>query len=59
MILSGAAIAVVIEILGIRDACGGGLYLPLRTTSAIMVGGLVRHWFEKRKMFRRGGVGRR
>ena len=26
-----------------------GLYLPLRTTAAIMVGGLIRHWYEKRK----------
>ena len=50
MILSGAAIAVVIEILGIPVMpVAVGLYLPLRTTSAIMVGGLVRHWFEKRK----------
>ena len=26
-----------------------GLYLPLRTTAAIMVGGLIRPWYEKRK----------
>lgn len=51
MILAGAMIAVVIEILGIPVMpVAVGLYLPLRTTSAIMVGGLVRHWFEKRKV---------
>lgn len=50
MILSGAAIAVVIEILGIPVMpVAVGLYLPLRTTSAIMVGGLIRHWYEKRR----------
>ena len=50
MILAGAAVAVVIEILGIPVMpVAVGLYLPLRTTSAIMVGGLVRLWFEKRK----------
>lgn len=51
MILAGAMIAVVIEILGIPVMpVAVGLYLPLRTTAAIMVGGLVRHWFEKRKV---------
>mgnify|MGYP002791577655 CR=1 FL=1 len=50
MILAGAAIAVVIEILGIPVMpVAVGLYLPLRTTSAIMVGGLIRHWYEKRR----------
>lgn len=50
MILAGGAIAVVIEILGIPVMpVAVGLYLPLRTTAAIMVGGLIRHWFEKRK----------
>ena len=50
MILAGAAIAVVIEILGIPVMpVAVGLYLPLRTTAAIMVGGLIRHWYEKRK----------
>lgn len=51
MILAGAMIAVVVEILGIPVMpVAVGLYLPLRTTAAIMVGGLVRHWFEKRKV---------
>lgn len=50
MILAGAGIAVVIEILGIPVMpVAVGLYLPLRTTAAIMAGGLVRHWYEKRK----------
>lgn len=50
MILAGAAIAVVIEILGIPVMpVAVGLYLPLRTTAAIMVGGLIRHWYEKCK----------
>ena len=50
MILAGAAIAVVIEILGIPVMpVAVGLYLPLSTTSAIMVGGLIRHWYEKRR----------
>ena len=49
MILTGAMIAVVIEILGLPVMpVAVGLYLPLRTTSAIMVGGLIRLWFEKR-----------
>ncbi len=51
MILAGAAIAVVIEILGIPVMpVAVGLYLPIRTTAAIMVGGLIRLWFERRKM---------
>lgn len=56
MILAGAAIAVVVEILGIPVMpVAVGLYLPLRTTSAIMVGGLIRLWFQKRKFAKEEG----
>lgn len=51
MILAGAAIAVVIEILGIPVMpVAVGMYLPMRTSTAIMVGGLIRLWFENRKV---------
>lgn len=51
MIFAGAAVAIVVEILGIPVMpVAVGLYLPIRTTSAIMVGGLIRMWFEKKKM---------
>lgn len=51
MIIIGAVIAIVIEILGVPVMpVAVGLYLPIRATSAIMVGGLLRLWFEKRKM---------
>lgn len=51
MIFAGAGVAIVIEILGIPVMpVAVGLYLPIRTTSAIMVGGLIRMWFEKKKM---------
>lgn len=54
MILAGAAIAIVIEILGIPVMpVAVGLYLPLRTTAAIMAGGLIRHWYENRKYARK------
>ncbi|MDO4556481.1 MAG: oligopeptide transporter, OPT family [Lachnospiraceae bacterium] len=51
MIFAGAGIAIVVEILGIPVMpVAVGMYLPIRTTSAIMIGGLVRMWFEKKKM---------
>lgn len=51
LILAGAGIAVVIEILRIPVMpVAVGMYLPIHTSTAIMVGGLIRGYFEKRKM---------
>lgn len=50
LVFCGIAIAIVIEILGIPVLpFAVGLYLPIHLSTPIMVGGLIRLWFEKRK----------
>jgi len=50
LVIIGALIAVTVEILGIPSLPFSiGLYLPLNFTTAIMLGGLLRLWHEKRK----------
>lgn len=59
LIFAGAGIAVVIEILGIPSLpVAIGLYLPIHLSTPIMVGGLVRLYYDKRKMAeeKRNGV---
>lgn len=50
LVFAGAGIAVAIEILGIPVLPFAiGLYLPIHLSTGIMVGGLVRLYFEKKK----------
>ena len=50
LVFIGAGIAVVVEILGIPVLpFAVGLYLPVHLNTAIMIGGLVRLFFEKKK----------
>ncbi len=50
LILIGVCIAVVIEIIGIPVLPFAiGVYLPVQLNACIMVGGLVRLWFDKMK----------
>ena len=50
LVFIGAGIAVVVEILGIPVLpFAVGLYLPVHLNTAIMVGGLVRLFFEKKR----------
>lgn len=50
LVLMGAAVAVVVEILGLPVlAFAIGLYLPVHLTSALFVGGLIRLIWEKKK----------
>ncbi len=51
LIFIGVFIAVVVEIVGIPVLPFAiGLYLPIHLSTPIMIGGLVRLWYEKRKM---------
>lgn len=57
LVISGAGLAVVMEILGIPVLpFAVGLYLPFHLSAAIMVGGLVRWFVEKRKQDVEGGI---
>ncbi|MGN0194560.1 MAG: OPT family oligopeptide transporter [Pseudoramibacter sp.] len=50
LVISGAAFAVVVEILGIPVLPFAiGMYLPVQLNACIMVGGLVRLFFDRRK----------
>lgn len=50
LVLSGAAIAILVEILGIPVLpFAVGLYLPIHLSVGIMCGGIVRLFFEKKK----------
>lgn len=50
LVFAGAGIAVVIEVLGVPVLPFAiGLYLPVHLSTAIMVGGLIRLYFEKKK----------
>lgn len=50
LVFCGIGIAVVVEILGIPVLpFAVGLYLPIHLSTPMMVGGLIRWWFEKRK----------
>lgn len=50
LVFAGAGIAIAVEILGIPVlAFAVGLYLPIHLSAPIMVGGLVRLYFEKKK----------
>lgn len=50
LILAGAAVAVILELLGIAVLpFAVGMYLPIHLSAAIMTGGLVRLWVEHRK----------
>ncbi|MGN1031635.1 MAG: OPT family oligopeptide transporter [Butyricicoccaceae bacterium] len=50
LVFVGVFIAIMIEILGIPVLpVAIGLYLPIHLSTPIMVGGLIRLWFEKRK----------
>lgn len=50
LVFCGVGIAVVVEILGIPVLpFAVGLYLPIHLSTPMMVGGLIRWWFEKRK----------
>ena len=51
LVFAGVGIAVVIEILGIPVLpFAVGLYLPIHLSTPMMVGGLIRLYFEKKKM---------
>ncbi|MDU7560054.1 MAG: OPT/YSL family transporter, partial [Finegoldia magna] len=51
LVFAGAFIAVVVEILGIPVLpFAVGLYLPINTSTAIMTGGLIRLFVDKRKV---------
>ena len=51
LIFIGVFIAVAVEIVGIPVLPFAiGLYLPIHLSTPIMVGGLIRLWYEKRKM---------
>ncbi|WP_297813284.1 OPT family oligopeptide transporter [uncultured Finegoldia sp.] len=51
LVFAGAFIAVVVEILGIPVLpFAVGLYLPINTSAAIMTGGLIRLFVDKRKL---------
>lgn len=48
LVIIGAMIALTVEVLGIPVMpFAVGLYLPIHLSSAIMVGGLLRHFYEK------------
>lgn len=50
LVFVGAGIGIMVEILGIPVLpFAVGLYLPIHLSTPIMVGGLIRLWFEKRK----------
>ncbi len=50
LVLTGVFIAVTVEILGLPVLpVAIGIYLPIHLNAAIMCGGLVRHFIEKRK----------
>ena len=50
LVLTGVFMAIVIEILGLPVLpVAIGIYLPVHLNAAIMCGGLVRHFIEKRK----------
>ncbi len=50
LVICGAGIAIVVEILGIPVLpFAVGLYLPIHLSTPIMAGGLLRWWFERRK----------
>lgn len=49
-VFTGVFIAIAIEIIGIPVLpVAIGLYLPIHLSTPIMIGGLIRLWFEKRK----------
>ncbi|MFR4778665.1 MAG: OPT family oligopeptide transporter [Finegoldia magna] len=51
LVFAGAFIAIVVEILGIPVLpFAVGLYLPINTSTAIMTGGLIRLFVDKRKV---------
>lgn len=51
LIFCGAAIAIVVEILQVPVLpFAVGLYLPIHLSTPIMVGGLIRLYFDKKKM---------
>lgn len=57
LVFAGAAIAVVIEIIGIPVLpFAVGLYLPIYLSTGIMAGGLVRLFFDKKKQSTGDGV---
>jgi putative OPT family oligopeptide transporter len=50
LVIAGALIAMVLEMAGVASlAFAVGLYLPLATSTPILVGGLLRAWAERRK----------
>lgn len=50
LVFVGVGIAVIVEILGIPVLpFAVGLYLPIHLTTPIMLGGLIKLWFDKRK----------
>lgn len=51
LVFSGAAIAIVVEVLQIPVLpFAVGLYLPIHLSTPMIVGGLIRYYFEKKKM---------
>jgi putative OPT family oligopeptide transporter len=49
LVFAGMAVAVVIELCGIRSlSFAVGLYLPLSTTMPIFIGGFLRGWMDRR-----------
>ena len=50
LVFAGAGIAIAVEVLGIPVlAFAVGLYLPIHLSTPIMIGGLIRLYFEKKK----------
>lgn len=55
LVFAGVAIAIVVEILGIPVLpFAVGLYLPIHLSTPMMVGGLIRWFFERKKEYKEG-----
>lgn len=50
LVIAGAAIAVVVELLGAQSLpFAVGLYLPMSLSTPVMIGGLLRGWLDRRR----------
>ncbi|MDD6037183.1 MAG: oligopeptide transporter, OPT family [bacterium] len=59
LVFAGVAIAIVVEILGVPVLpFAVGLYLPIHLSTPMMVGGLIRWFFERRKEENKNGIDR-
>lgn len=59
LVFAGVAIAIVVEILGVPVLpFAVGLYLPIHLSTPMMVGGLIRWFFERKKEENKNGIDR-